>query len=203
MEAFAEIHIIYEDGAREIIATDESWKVRTGEIRYSEIYMGETIDTNAPEVREGRVSEVPFDKAVLEAQENEPVRITERIALKEIFTDPGGRKLVDFGQNITGLVELKVKGENGQKITVRHAETLDKDGNFYPDTLRSAQSIDTYICNGTEQIFLPHFTFHGFRYIAVDGMEELKPEMFTACVMHSDMEKIGEFHCSNKCWTAN
>lgn len=198
VEAFAEIHIIYEDGDREIIATDESWKVRTGEIRYSEIYMGETIDTNAPEVREGRVSEVPFDKAVLEAQENEPVRITERIAPKEIFTDPGGRKLVDFGQNITGLVELKVKGENGQKITVRHAETLDKDGNFYPDTLRSAQSIDTYICNGTEQIFLPHFTFHGFRYIAVDGMEELKPEMFTACVMHSDMEKIGEFHCSNK-----
>lgn len=195
--ALAEIHFIYEDGSREAVVTDETWKVRTGEIRYSEIYMGETIDTDSPGVAEGKVSEVPFDRTVLEAQENEPVRITQRIPAKEIFTDPLGRKVVDFGQNITGLVELKIKGGKGQKIIVRHAETLDKDGNFYPDTLRSAKSTDTYICNGTEQIFLPHFTFHGFRYIAVEGIAELKPEMFTACVMHSDMEKIGDFRCSN------
>lgn len=198
VEAFAEIHILYEDGSRDTIITDENWKVRTGEIRYSEIYMGETIDTDAPEITEGKVTVVPFDKTVLEAQENEPVRITQRISPIEIFTDPQGRKLVDFGQNITGLVEVKIKGKKGQKITVRHAETLDKDGNFYPDTLRMAKSEDTYICNGAEQIFMPHFTFHGFRYIAVEGIEELVPEMFTACAMHSDIEKIGDFYCSNK-----
>lgn len=196
--ALAEIHIRYADGTTEILATDESWKVQTGCIRYSEIYMGETQDTDNPVIREGKVSIVPFDKAVLTPQESEPVRVTERIMAREVFTDPQGNVLVDFGQNITGLVEVKIRGKKGQKIRIRHAETLDRDGVFYPDTLRTAISHDTYILNGEEQTLMPHFTFHGFRYIAVDGVEEVRKEMFTACAMHSDMERIGSFHCSNE-----
>lgn len=139
-----------------------------------------------------------FDKSILHAQENEPVRITQRIPAQKIFVTPKGEKLVDFGQNLTGAAEIRIKGEKGQKIVIRHAETLDRDGNFYPDTLRQAKSEDTYICNGEEQVFLPHFTFHGFRYIKVEGIEEMKPEMFTACVMHSDMEQTGTFSCSDR-----
>ena len=195
--AFAEIHVEYEDGSKEVIATDETWSVKTGEIRYSEIYMGETIDTDAPEITEGNVVVKEFDKAVLTAQENEPVRITEKIEGKELIVTPKGEKLVDFGQIITGVVEVHVKGEKGQKIVIRHAEVLDKDGNFYPETLRQAKSIDTFICNGEEQIFRPHFTFHGFRYICVEGMEEFTADQFVACVTHSDMEKTGDFPCSN------
>ena len=199
--AWAELHVIYEDGTRDVIATDETWQVRTGQIRYSEIYNGETIDTNAPEIREGSVSVVPepeFAPAVLTPQVNEPVRVTERLEAKRVFTDPAGNVLVDFGQNLTGLVEVRIKGEAGQKITVRHAEVLDKDGVFYPDTLRTAKSEDTYILNGEEQVLMPHFTFHGFRYAAVTGIKDPKPEMFTACAMHSDMRKTGDFHCSNE-----
>ena len=196
--AFAELHIEYEDGSSEVIATDESWSVRTGEICYSEIYMGETIDTDAPEIKTGTVQVKEFDKAVLTAQENEPVRITERITGKELIVTPKGERLVDFGQIVTGVVEVHVKGEKGQKIVLHHAEVLDKDGNFYPETLRQAKSIDTFICNGEEQIFRPHFTFHGFRYISVEGMEEFTADQFFACVTHSDMEKTGDFHCSNK-----
>lgn len=203
---FAEIHMEYEDGSREIICTDETWKVRTGEVRYSEIYMGETIDTTVCEessgedsgIRVGTVSIMDFNKHTLKAQENEPVRITERIPAKELIVTPKGEKLVDFGQNLTGIVEVKVHGRKGQKIVIRHAEMLDKDGNFYTETLRQAKSEDTYICNGGGQTFLPHFTFHGFRYICVEGMEELTTEQFTACVMHSDMEKLGDFQCSNQ-----
>ncbi len=196
--AFAELHVEYEDGSKDVIATDETWSVKTGEIRYSEIYMGETIDTDAPEITEGNVVVKDFDKAVLTAQENEPVRITEKIVGKELIVTPKGEKLVDFGQIVTGVVEVHVKGEKGQKIVLRHAEVLDKDGNFYPETLRQAKSIDTFICNGEEQIFRPHFTFHGFRYICVEGMEEFTADQFIACVTHSDMEKTGDFHCSNK-----
>ena len=195
--AFAELHILYEDGSREVICTDETWKVRTGEILYSEIYMGETIDTDQPGIREGHVSAAEFDKSILTAQENEPVRVTERIAAKELIVTPKGEKLVDFGQNLTGAAEIRVHGKRGQKIVIRHAEVLDKDGNFYPDTLRQAKSTDTYICNGEEQTFLPHFTFHGFRYLCVEGLDELSLDQFTACVMHSDMEKTGVFFCSN------
>ena len=196
--AFAELHIEYEDGCKAIIATDETWSVKTGEIRYSEIYMGETIDTNAPEIAEGNVVVKEFNKAVLTAQENEPVRITEKIAGKELIVTPKGERLVDFGQIITGVVELHVNGEKGQKIVIRHAEVLDKDGNFYPETLRQAKSIDSFICNGEEQIFRPHFTFHGFRYICVEGLEEFTADQFVACVTHSDMEKTGDFTCSDQ-----
>lgn len=233
--AFAELHIFYEDGSRDVIATDEDWGVRTGQIRYSEIYMGETLDTTigmasgngeeglaagsehgeetlaatredggeslattSERIIEGKVSVVNFDSSVLVAQESEPVRVTERLSPKQIFTDPKGNVLVDFGQNLTGLVEVRIKGKKGQKISLRHAEVLDKDGVFYPDTLRTAISEDMYILNGEEQVLMPHFTFHGFRYALVEGVEEPKPEMFTACVMHSDMEKTGSFHCSNE-----
>ncbi|MDO5783365.1 MAG: family 78 glycoside hydrolase catalytic domain [Eubacteriales bacterium] len=196
--AFAELHVEYEDGSKDVIATDETWSVKTGEIRYSEIYMGETIDTDAPKITEGNVVVKEFDKAVLTAQENEPVRITEKIAGKELIVTPKGERLVDFGQIITGVVELHVKGEKGQKIVIRHAEVLDKDGNFYPETLRQAKSIDTFICNGEEQIFRPHFTFHGFRYICVEGLEEFTADQFVACVTHSDMEKTGDFTCSDQ-----
>lgn len=228
--AFAELHVLYEDGGRESIATDEDWGVRTGQIRYSEIYMGETRDTTIGttlgnggadkgfavesgtmsgnggasaaavpgHVVEGKVSVAEFDPSVLVAQESEPVRVTERISPKKIFTDPKGNVLVDFGQNLTGLVEVKIKGRKGQEISLRHAEVLDKDGVFYPDTLRTAISKDTYILNGEEQVLMPHFTFHGFRYALVEGIENPAPEMFTACVMHSDMEKTGNFHCSDE-----
>ena len=196
--AFAELHVTYADGSNEVICTDENWNVRTGKIRYSEIYMGETIDTNEPEIRKRKAVREKFDKRVLTAQENEPVRITERIPAKELIVTPKGEKLVDFGQNLTGVVEVKVKGEKGQKIVIRHAETLDKNDNFYPETLRQAKSVDTYICNGEEQTFLPHFTFHGFRYICVEGLDDISLDQFTACVIHSDMEKTGEFTCSNK-----
>ena len=196
--AFAELHVEYEDGSKEAISTDETWSVKTGEICYSEIYMGETIDTDAPKITEGKVVVKEFDKTVLTAQENEPVRITKKISGKELIVTPKGERLVDFGQIITGVVELHVKGEKGQKIIIRHAEVLDKDGNFYPETLRQAKSIDTFICNGEEQIFRPHFTFHGFRYICVEGMEEFTADQFVAGVTHSDMEKTGDFKCSNQ-----
>ena len=110
-----------------------------------------------------------------------------RISGKELITTPKGERLVDFGQIITGVVEVRVKGEKGQKIVIRHAEVLDKDGNFYPETLRQAKSIDTFICNGEEQIFRPHFTFHGFRYICVEGLEEFTADQFVVCLTHSDI----------------
>jgi len=195
--AIAEIHITYTDGTTEIIKTDKNWSVTTGSIRKSEIYMGETIDTTFLATEPRKVVQLPYDKELLTGQESEPVRITKRLPAKELITTPKGEKVIDFGQNIAGFVELKVKGEKGQKITIRHAETLDKDGNFYPDTLRQAISIDEFICNGQEQTFMPHFTFHGFRYIAIEGLENIELENFTACVLHTDMKQTGTFKTSN------
>ncbi|MFS0776680.1 family 78 glycoside hydrolase catalytic domain [Neobacillus sp. 3P2-tot-E-2] len=195
--ALLEIHITYADGTTEIIKTDESWKVTTGKIRSSEIYMGETIDSCYQDENDSRAILTSFDKERIVGQESEPVRITKRIPARKLFFTPKEEQVIDFGQNLTGFVELKVKGKPGQKVTIRHAEVLDKDGNFYPETLRQAISIDQFICNGEEQTFLPHFTFHGFRYIAVEGLDEINLENFTACVLHTQMEETGTFTSSN------
>lgn len=193
----AQLRIIYEDGTEDITGTDLSWKVKTGTVRYSEIYMGETIDSTYTEEILEAVEAFSYPMENITAQECEQVRITERTPAKELLLTPKGEKVLDFGQNMAGIVEVKVQGKPGQKIVIRHAETLDKDGNFYPETLRQAKSEDAYICNGTRQTFLPHFTFHGFRYICVEGLEEVKPEDFTACTLHTDMKETGSFSCSN------
>ena len=196
--AFAELHIEYSDGSRETIATDTSWGVTTGEIRISELYMGEVINTWNPERIFGSVSAIPFDKSILVAQEDEPVCITDKISVQKIFTTPNGDCVADFGQNLTGVVELHIKGQPGQKIQIDHAETLDMYGNFYQETLRQAKSEDIFVLNGANQIFLPHFTFHGFRYIRIHGIDNPNPRMFTACVIHTDLKRTGHFSCSNE-----
>lgn len=194
----AELHVIYEDGSKEVIVTDRSWQVKTGSVRNSEIYMGETIDSTFADSEP--VAVLPFTYPVknITAQECEPVRITRRTPAKELIVSENGEKILDFGQNMAGFVEVTVQGKPGQKIVIRHAETLDKDGNFYPETLRQAKSVDTYICDGTKQTFLPHFTFHGFRYICVEGLDEVSPADFTACTLHTDMRQTGSFVCSNE-----
>ncbi|PMC34694.1 alfa-L-rhamnosidase [Bacillus sp. UMB0899] len=195
--ALAEIHITYTDGTSEIIKTDESWKVTTGSIRSSEIYMGETIDSCYKNEKLEEVVSTSYKMENIIAQESEPVRITEKLPAKELIITPKEEKVIDFGQNLTGFVEVKVKGKVGQRITIKHAEVLDKEGNFYPDTLRKAISVDQYVCNGEEQTFLPHFTFHGFRYISIEGLEDIQLENFTACVLHTEMEETGTFISSS------
>lgn len=198
----AEIHITYEDGSKEVITTDATWKVYTGPIKSAELYMGETYDSLAEYVLHGNAVAIEheegcFDKTRLVSQECEPVRIMKKFPAKEYMETPKKEKVINFGQNIAGFVELKVKGEKGQQVKIRHAETLDKDGDFYPETLRAAISEDIFICDGTEQTFIPHFTFHGFQYISVEGLEEINIEDFTACAIHTDMADTGSFTCSN------
>lgn len=194
----AELHVIYEDNTKEVIIADTDWQVKTGPVRYSEIYMGETIDTTYAEKEPEAVEPFSYPMENITAQECEPVRITKRTVAKELILTPKGEKVLDFGQNMAGIVEVTVQGKPGQKIVIRHAEALDKDGNFYPETLRQAKSEDTYICDGSRQTFLPHFTFHGFRYICVEGLDEINPADFTACTLHTDMRATGSFSCSNE-----
>lgn len=175
--ALAQLHIAYEDGTEEVVCTDSSWSVTTGQIRYSQIYMGETIDCNCKVNEVFPVKLLDYTKEHIIAQESEPVRITKRFPAKKLIITPKGEKVLDFGQNLAGFVEAKVGGKKGDTVIISHAETLDKDGNFYPETLRQAKSMDTYICDGNEQVLHPHFTFHGFRYIKVEGLEDVVPNI--------------------------
>lgn len=199
----------YTDGSTETISSDGSWKSSTGAIRSSEIYNGETVD--AREEKTGwdqpgyddsgwsGVETASFPMNNLIATYNEPVRKHETFAPVRIFTTPKGEKVIDFGQNLVGWVMLKVTGHAGDRITISHAEVLDKAGNFYTDNLRAARSQDIYILKGNgKETFEPHFTFHGFRYVRIEGYPgEITAENFTAAALYSDMQKTGEFSCSN------
>jgi alpha-L-rhamnosidase len=201
--------IRYKDGSTETIVSDDSWKSSTGVIRSAEIYHGETID--AREEKAGwalpgyddkdwsGVQVATFPKNNLVATQSEPVRKHEVFHPKGIFNSPAGDQLVDFGQNLVGRVVLKANGKAGDRIIISHAEVLDKSGNFYTENLRSARASDTFILKGGgAEVFEPRFTFHGFRYIRIEGYPgKLTTDDLQAVALYSDMAKTGYFHCSD------
>jgi alpha-L-rhamnosidase len=206
--AFLQLHIEYEDGREQIVVTDSSWKTTdAGPIRMSDIYDGEIYDAR---MELGDWSSPGFDdagwesvqvmdapQARLVAQEVEPVRIVETIEPIALLKTPSGQTALDMGQNMVGFVRFRIKAPAGTAVTLRHAEVLDKNGNVYTGNLRSAKQTVTYICKGGEEVYEPHFTFQGFRYVILEGFpEEPKLEQFTGCVIHSDMQPTGSFECS-------
>lgn len=205
-----QLEIAYTDGTTASVVSDGTWRSSTGAIRYSEIYDGEMIDARlekmgwtSPGYNDAAWSAVKtatFSKDILIATYNEPVKKQETFQPVKIFKTPKGEQVIDFGQNLVGWVVLKAKGKEGDKITVSHAEVLDKQGNFYTENLRKAKAQDHYILKGgEEETFEPHFTWHGFRYIKIEGYPgELKRENFTAVALYSDMKPAGSFTSSNQ-----
>ena len=203
-----QINVTYTDGSKETIISDNTWKCNTGPILSAEIYDGEVYDAREEmpgwnevgfdEIVWVAAKEADYEKAHLVATYNEPIRKKETFEPIEIFETPKGEKVIDFGQNLVGWVKVKASGEAGTKITISHAEVLDKEGNFYITNLRAAAQQNTYILQGeVEEVFEPHFTFQGFRYIKVEGYPgELTKENFTAIALYSDMQKTGEFETS-------
>lgn len=206
-----EIRIIYEDGRMQTVVTDSNWRSSTGPILESDIYNGEIYDArlekdgwdragyNDDGWKRAKLSD--HDKEILVASEGPPTRRIQQIRPVKIFQTPAGDTVVDMGQNMVGWVQLRVKGDAGTRITLRHAEVLDKEGNFYTENLRSAAQRTVYFLKGggREEVFEPHFTFHGFRYVMVKGYSgKLDLDSLTGIVVHSDMAPAGRFECSNE-----
>jgi alpha-L-rhamnosidase len=223
----AKLEIRYENGSSETIVSDKTWKSSDkGPIRSSEIYNGETYDArkeiegwDKPGYNDQEWTtavENDYPKNNLIAEYNEPVGMHETFQPVRVFKTPKGEEVIDFGQNLVGWEEIYFQGgKAGDSIAIDHAEVLDKEGNFYTDNLRAAKSENTYVLKGKESEYLtPHFTFHGFRYIRVKGfngkvsplnrMDTFIPDtsgsvtMFIQAVtLYSDMNKTGQFDCSN------
>jgi alpha-L-rhamnosidase len=205
----AQIVVRYTDGREQVIGTGEGWKASTGPILASDIYNGETYDAR---LEQAGWSQPGFDdkkwngvrledhsKAILIAPAGPPVRRIEEIKPVKILHTPAGETVFDMGQNMVGWMRLRVRGPAGTTVRLQHAEVLDKNGNFYTANLRTAQQADTYtLKGGSEEIYEPHFTFHGFRYVKVDGYPgTLTPDALTGIVVHSDMPRTGSFATSD------
>ncbi len=192
-----EIIINYEDGSREVIGSDNSWKAKKSKIIASGIYDGEVYDSTYENNKIYEAYELDFGFEKLKARLSLPVKIKERIKPVEVIIAPAGEIVLDMGQNMVGWIEFENKTEKGREILLQFGEIL-QDGNFYRDNLQSAKAEFRYISDGSNTLVRPHFTYYGFRYVKVSGWQgEINLDYFTGCVLYSDMETTGDIETSN------
>lgn len=206
---FAQVEVTYADGSVERIATDATWKIHASPILSSDFMLGEAYDArralpgwDAPGLDDSSwpTATVREEKHVLEGQVTQPVRALSELPTKSVKEAKPGCWTFDLGQNMVGVVRLKVAAPAGTKVTIRHAEMLNPDGTIYTVNLRAASSVDTYICKGDGvETWVPTFAFHGFRYVELTGLPG-KPaaDAVTGIVLGSDTPRAGEFTCSDK-----
>jgi alpha-L-rhamnosidase len=206
-----QLQLNYADGRVEIIGSDGMWRATRGPIQMSDIYMGETYDARLEKPNWDEtgyddndwhgVRQLDRTKEIVVAQAAPLVRRHEEIRPVRILHSPKGETILDFGQNMVGWVQMRVRGPVGSTITLRHAEVLDQQGNLYTENLRGADQITRYILKGlthADEVFEPHFTFQGFQYVAVEGFPgEPTLDNFKGIVLHSDIPPTGTFECSN------
>ncbi len=205
-----EMKITFTDGTETVITSDESWKASNdGAIRMNDIYNGETYDAtkrltgwdksgyNDKNWQSVKIGKYSNDNII--ASEGSPIMKIQEIKPVKIFRTPSGKQIVDMGQNMVGWLRIKVKGKKGDVITFRHAEVMDKYGEFYTTNLRAAKCELNYTLAGeSEEIYEPRFTFMGFRYVEVTGFPgELTLDNLTGIVVHSNMDVTGSYESSN------
>ncbi len=201
----------YTDGSKETISTNTSWKLTTeGPICSNNEYDGEEYDArkelgnwtqNGYDDKNWMPAQrVSIPSGTLRAQMMPGMKVTETlkpVSIKKL----GDKYILDFGQNMAGWVRFRIKGQTGDSIRLRFAETLQVNGELFTRNLRDARSTDVYIVNGQEDkdaTWAPRFIYHGFRYVEVSNYPDAKAEDFVAEVVEDEMEHTGSFSCSDE-----
>ena len=195
----ATIEIAYANGEKETLVSDESWDIYTTHTLYCEIYDGQRVDYTRQLrfVGKAQVTAQPIPQLL--PQKGEDIVEREILLPVKLIKTPKGETVIDFGQNLAGYVEFKVKGKPGDTVAFSYGEVLDRDGNFYNANYRTAINETTYILDGQERVCKPSLTFQGFRYVRVDAFPgEIDLEDFRAIAIYSDMERTGDFSCGNE-----
>lgn len=197
--ALCALTVEYADGETEIITSGGDWKCENGKTVYSTIYNGYIYNPAFVDINPMQALVFSKNKKILLDRQGEKVVEHERLSPIEIIITPKGETVLDFGQNLTGYVEFRIKGNKGERAVISHAEVLDAEGNFYTENLRSAKAQAVFICDGKEHTYKSEYNFFGFRYIRLENWsDEVKKENFTAIVVHSDIRRTGYFECSDE-----
>jgi alpha-L-rhamnosidase len=194
-----ELTIRFADGTKTVVATNTSWDVYSSITEFSSIYHGETVNLTHKSRLIGKAKKSDVKSALVE-QVGEYITEQQKVAPAELIVTPKGERVIDFGQNMTGYVEFRIKGKKGERIRITHAEVLDKDGNFYNDNYRHARNEMIYVLDGKEDVFKPRFSFQGFRYIRIEEYpaQEMDLSSITAIVVYSEIKRTGYFKCGNE-----
>lgn len=205
-----QLFVEYTDGSKEVIRTDDTWKLTTdGPILSNNEYDGEEYDarkemkgwatTNFDDKNWINARYVQEPGGFYEAQMSPNMKIMGEVKPISIKATGKGTYILDMGQNMVGWLQLKVKGKSGDQITMKFAESLQKDGSLYIANLRDAKTTDVYTLKGEgEEIWEPRFIFHGFRFVEISGFPT-KPTLdnFIGKVVYDDLKTTGTFESSD------
>ena len=185
-----------DEGILRITSRDSSVGTMESPYKYAGIYDGEIYQGGT--LRKGTDKVVPYagklpevlEEGILYTKVQEKIPVQSAQKVKDVT-------ILDFGQNFAGFVEIDPTYMDGQELKLRHGEILNSDGSLYTVNLRKAKQEIVYLKGDTEEKYRPRFTFMGFRYVELSGVE-YKPGLVTAYAIHSDMKRTGFFSCGNR-----
>lgn len=204
----AQLHLQKADGSEQIIVTDTSWSWNSSPVLSSTIYDGETYDANlvqkgwnAPGFNDQAWKPVQTVtvKGRLTAQKDPAIQVTRTLHPINVSQPAPGVYVFDFGQNMVGRARINTLQPAGTRISLKFAELLHPDGTVAQENLRRIRPTDVYVCagDGTES-WAPEFTYHGFRYVQVEGLVSAPDSNFLIGeVFNTNLEEVGNFASSN------
>lgn len=211
------ISVEYEDGTKIMVESNGSWKTSASPITYTSIYGGEDYDARLEQ--EGW-DKIEFDDSrwkaalvvmspggILKPENDNPVKVMETLDKPEISKQKNGAYIYDFGQNASGVLKIKVSGAAGQEVRIIPGELLGDDS-LVTQRATGDPYYFSYILKGDkEEIWVPKFTYYGFRYAEVRGAvpsgapnPENLPVMKEMLFLHTRNSSpvTGTFSCSSE-----
>lgn len=195
----AELSIGYTDGSEDLIVTDEDWNYRGSIFQDTDIYDGETQNYllwNGKENPWRKAKTIDVPTALVERY-SPGLHEMEEFQVKEVLYTPAGETVLDFGQNFAGYVECSQAIPEGRTMTLEFGEVM-QNGNFYHDNYRTAKSVFSYTSDGAVRVIRPHFTFFGFRYAKVSGLDRVEASCFRGLAVYSEMDRVGTLETGNE-----
>lgn len=214
-----DLRITYSDGSVETIGTGLDWKTSSGPLVFNSIYTAEHYDArleqegwNTASFDDSEWKRVIFRSApsqMVSAQQLQPIRNVMTLPAKTMKVLNDTTYLFDFGQNMAGVTQINVTGEEGTVVKLKHGERLSENGHidmsnidvyYRGDRTTDPFQTDILILSGKkEDEFMAKFNYKGFRYLEVTSSKpvRLDNQSVTAYFMHSDVPAVGEIKSSN------
>lgn len=210
VKMIAVLEVTYADGTEEVIVTDESWEARESAIVQDCMYMGETFDARKydPDWCSAKTDVIlePCALAVPPAGKltydfSEPIAITERITPVSCTKIRDGVFVYEFENYITGWVELQIDCPRDTRVSIQYSERKNENGEAvlkHSITPNGRLQKDYFISAGVPMVYRPSFSYKGFHYVQVEGVESLTCEDVVGCFFHNDIQSAGDFCCSDE-----
>lgn len=212
----AQLEIVYQDGTKETVRTDETWTYSNSPVIFDCLRQGEIVDGNFKRIDHGTVAHPDAPKGILSSNMVAQSKIIEEFKPKSVSEVSPGVYVVDLGWNIAGWCRVKINNsKQGDRIRFKYSERIIENGQIERHTIEQhfmegtpswmtgevgGFQTDYYFCRGDKtETFEPRFTYNGFQFLEITGLRE-KPSLddITVCRINNDFARTGWFQCGNE-----